>query len=99
MKIVSIRLISTSEIPLPPIRRTWIFEPEEGVIDVDGTLLCPTCRCCSLKQVPKFFPDFLGRPREVLVLVCVPGGCTKTKSHGHRRAIKEGIKKAKAAKA
>ena len=99
LKITSIRYIDNSEIPLlRPIRRTWIFEPEEGVIDTDGTLLCPTCRCCSLKRVPKLFPDLLGRPTEVLLLVC-PSGCTKTKSHGHRRAIREGIRKARAAKA
>ena len=99
LKITSIRYIDNSEIPLlRPIRRTWIFEPEEGVIDTDGTLLCPTCRCCSLKQVPKLFPNLFGRPREVLVWVC-SRGCTKTKSHRHRRAISAGIKKAKPAKA
>ena len=98
MKIVSIELISDVEIPLRPIHRKWICEPEEGVIDADGTVLCPTCRCCSLKLVPKLFPDLLGRPTEVLVWVC-PTGCTKTKSHAHRRAIREGISKAKAAKA
>jgi hypothetical protein len=99
MKITSIRYIDNSEIPLlRPIRRTWVFEPEEGVIGADSDVLCPTCGWCTLKQVPKLFPDLLGRPTEVLVLVC-PSGCTKTKSHGHRRAIKEGIRKAKAAKA
>jgi len=98
MKIVSIRLIPISEIPLRPINRTWVFEPEEGVIDTDGDLLCPTYRCCILKQVPKLFPDLIGRPKEVLVWVC-SSGCTKTKSHAHRRAIKEGIRKARAAKA
>ena len=78
MKIVSIRVISDSEVPLRPIHRKWVFELEEGVIDADGTLLCPTCRCCSLKQVPKLFPDLLGRPTEVLVWVC-PTGCTKAR--------------------
>jgi len=83
MKIVSMRFIPDSEIPLRPIHRKWIFEPEEGVIDTDGALLCPTCRCCSLKQVPKLFPNIFGRPKEVLVWVC-SRGCTKTKSHAHR---------------
>jgi hypothetical protein len=81
MKILSISYIDNSEIPLRPINRKSVFEPEEGVIDADGTVLCPTCRCCSLKQVPKLFPDIFGRPKEVLVWVC-PTGCTKTKSHG-----------------
>ena len=99
MKITSIRYIDNSEIPLlRPIRRTWVFEPEEGVIGADGDVLCPTCGCCTLKQVPRLFSDIFGRPKEVLVWVC-PSGCTKTKSHGHRRAIKAGIRKAKAAKA
>jgi len=57
MKIVSMRVISDSEIPLRPIHRKWIFEPEEGVIDADGAVLFPTCRCCSLKQVPKLFQE------------------------------------------
>ena len=92
MKITSIRVISDSEVLLRPIRRKWVFEPEEGVIDADGAVLCPTCGCCSLKQVLKLFPDVFGRPREVHVWVC-SSGCTKTKSHAHR-----GIKKAKAAK-
>jgi len=83
MKIVSIEFISDSEIPLRPIHRKWVFELEEGVIDADGVVLCPTCRCCSLKQVPKLFPDLFGRPKEALVWVC-SSGCTKTKSHAHR---------------
>jgi len=98
MKITSMRVISGSEIPLRNFPPQWVFEPEEGVIDTDGTVLCPTCRCCSLKQVPELFSDIFGRPREVLVLVCVPGGCTKTKSHAHSGG-RQGIKKAKAAKA
>src|SRR5207247_9728658 len=73
MKIVSMEFISDSEIPLRPIRRKWVFEPEEGVIDADGAVLCPTCRCCSLKQVPKLFPDLFGRPKEALVWVCSIG--------------------------
>ena len=84
MKIESIRVISVSEVPLRPIHRKWVFELEEGVIDADGAVLCPTCRCCSLKQVPKLFPDLFGRPKEVLVWVC-SSGCTKTKSHGRTR--------------
>lgn len=79
MRITSIDFIPDSEIPLRPITRNWIFEPEEGVID-EGDVLCPTCRCCSLKQMPKFFPDLFGTPREVLVWVC-SSGCTKTKRH------------------
>ena len=95
MKVTSIELISRSEIPLRPIHRKWVFEPEECVIGADGDLLCPTCCCCSVKQVPKLFP---GRLKEILVLVCSSGG-TKTKSHAHRRVIKEGVRKTKAAKA
>ena len=83
MKIESIRVMSDSEIPLRNFPPQWVFEPEEGVIDVDGNLLCPTCPCCSLKQVSKEFRDLFGSPREKLVLVC-SSGCTKTKSHAHR---------------
>jgi len=84
MKITSMRAISGSEIQLRNFPPQWVFEQEEGVIGADGDLLCPTCGCCSLKQVPELFLNIFGRPREVLVLVCVPGGCTKTKSHAHR---------------
>jgi len=84
MKIESIRVMSDSEIPLRNFPPQWVFEPEEGVIDTDGNLLCPTCRCCSLKQVPQSFRNLFGRSREVLVLVC-SRGCTKTKSHAHRK--------------
>src|SRR6266513_6370908 len=62
---------------------TWIFEPEEAVIDTDGAVLYPTCRCCSLKQVPELFSDVFCRPKGVLVWVC-SSGCTRTKSHAHR---------------
>ncbi len=82
MKIASIEFIPDSEIPLRPTHRNWIFELEEGVIDTDGAVLCPTCLCCSLKQVQKFFPDLFGRPKEVLVWVC-SSGCTRTKAHAH----------------
>src|SRR2546427_3539708 len=98
MKITSMRVISGSEIQLRNFPPQWVFEQEEGIIDTDGALLCPTCGCCTLKQVPELFLNLFGRPREVLVWVC-SRGCTKTKSHAHRRAIKEGIKKAKAGKA
>src|SRR6266436_10279151 len=83
MKITSISVIPDSEVPLRNFPAQWVFELEDGVIGEDGAVLCPTCRCCSLKQVPKSFPDLFGRPRELSVWVC-SSGCTKTKSHAHR---------------
>jgi len=83
MKITSIRIISDSEISLRNFPPQWVFEPEEGVIDTDGGLLCPTCRCCSLIKSRNSFQNLFGRPREELVLVC-SSGCAKTKSHAHR---------------
>jgi hypothetical protein len=83
---MKIEFIGPSEVPLrtPVSRRNWVFDPEEGVIDQEGAVLCPTCQCCSLKQVPKVFPDIFGRPKEVLVWVC-SSGCAKTKRHGRHR--------------
>ncbi len=83
MKITSISFIPDSEVPLRNFPPQWVFEPEEGVIDEDGAVLCPTCRCCSLKQVSRFFPDLFGKPKEVSVWVC-SSGCTKTKQHARK---------------
>jgi hypothetical protein len=51
------------------------FEPEEGLVDSNGTLLCPVCGCCQLvNAVPK------RRAGEPYGLVC-RSGCSKTKKH------------------
>jgi hypothetical protein len=70
----------------------WFFELEEGFIDPDGAVMCPVCHCCSLKQVPKSFPDVFTQAamidrgeewkpaEEDLVWVC-SGGCAKQFHH------------------
>jgi len=74
--------------------RDVFFELEDGFIDEAnaGDLLCPICRCCTLKQILKSWPSLMtqavmleqGRewtPKpENMGWVCA-GGCTKTQRH------------------
>lgn len=75
------------------IGRDVFFELEDGLIDeANEAVLCPICRCCSLKQVPKSVPSLMTRaamldqgeewtPKpEDMGWVCT-GGCTKTERH------------------
>jgi hypothetical protein len=74
--------------------RDVFFEFEDGLIDEvnEGTLFCPVCRCCSLKQTPKFIPSIFTQaemlergeewtPKEEDMGWVCSGGCTKTERH------------------
>jgi hypothetical protein len=70
------------------------FDLADGITDElnGGSVLCPVCGCCSLKQTPQYSPSVFTQAEMILkgerwtlkeedmVWVCA-GGCTKTERH------------------
>jgi hypothetical protein len=66
--------------------------PNDGFVGEGGAVFCPVCRCCTLKQIPKFNPSIFTQaeiisrgeewtPAEEDLAWACSGGCTKSVRH------------------